>query len=309
MRGASNRAKGNFFLNSATADYCDFICDPKYRAQFVDAVFMELRRLGAPSLVLSNLLADSSTNAALGLVAKQKGYFIFSRPAYFCAEVDLLNDQQRRDVLSSARRRMKRFVKLLGPNASIRVEHARSWGQIATLLPDFESAHIMRFQATGRVSNMVRPERRKFLEELARLLSGSESIVLSRLILNDRTIAWNYGFQFVGSWFWYQPTFDGDYEKYSPGVWLLSAILEEACLSPQINRVDLGLGDEGYKDRVATGGRKTVNVTASESFVQHTKVRFRYHAAMAVKSVPKVERLVRRLRSASEIESSKPSAA
>ncbi len=156
---------------------------------------------------------------------------------------------------------------------------------------------------------MVRPERQKFLEELARLLSGSESIVLSRLILNDRTIAWNYGFQFVGSWFWYQPTFDGDYEKYSPGVWLLSAILEEACLSPQIYRVDLGLGDEGYKDRVATGGRKTVNVTASESFVQHTKARFRYHAAMAVKSVPKVERLVRRLRPASEIESSKPSAA
>ncbi len=63
------------FLNSATADYCDFICDPKYRAQFVDTVFTELRRLGVPSLVLANLPADSIHQCRAWAGSKTRGLF------------------------------------------------------------------------------------------------------------------------------------------------------------------------------------------------------------------------------------------
>ena len=90
-------------------------------------------------------------------------------------------------------------------------------------------AHVARFLATGRISNIATAQRRVFLSELARLLSGSGWLALSRMLVADRPIAWNYGFCFHGSWFWYQPTFDSSYERLSPGYCLLSRIISEAC--------------------------------------------------------------------------------
>ncbi len=69
------------------------------------------------------------------------------------------------------------------------------------------------------------------------------------LMVGDRPVAWNYGFQFHGSWFWYQPTFDSRQEENSPGQCLLLRIVTEACDMDGIKVVDLGLGAEGYKDR------------------------------------------------------------
>ena len=127
-------------------------------------------------------------------------------------------------------------------------------------------------------------------------MSSSESVVLSRLMLSERPIAWNFGFQFGGSWFWYQPTFDTEFRQYPPGVWLLSSIVEEACGDPKINRVDLGLGAEEYKERLANGSRQTLHITASSSFSAHIAGVVRYYAASAVKSIPQLEEFIRYLR-------------
>ena len=62
-------------------------------------------------------------------------------------------------------------------------------------------------------------------------------------------MAWNYGFQFHGSWFIYQATFDRRQEEHSPGHCLLSRIVTEACDMDAMKVVDLGLGAEGYKER------------------------------------------------------------
>jgi len=57
-------------------------------------------------------------------------------------------------------------------------------------------------------------------------------------------VAWNYGFQFHGSWFWYQPTFDSHQEENSPGHCLLSRIVIEACDMERDGGRRLGLGAE-----------------------------------------------------------------
>jgi CelD/BcsL family acetyltransferase involved in cellulose biosynthesis len=285
------------FIAGTTADYCDFISPPDLRSEFVELVFGELRNLKIPALVLANLPADSATSHALPLAAHMHEYSFFSRPAFQCAQVLLSSPEQKESTSQSVRRKqmLRRHLKTMSKIAPVELRHLKSWEGIAAALPRFEQAHLARFLSTGRVSHLARAERRTFLAELAKMLSGPGWITLTSLNVGDEPVAWNYGFQFAGSWFWYQPTFDSRFQKYYPGLCLLAKIVDEACERPEINRVDLGLGAEGYKERFATGIRQTLHVTIAASPARHFKEIVRYHAASAIKSSPPLEHYVRRL--------------
>jgi hypothetical protein len=164
------------------------------------------------------------------------------------------------------------------------------------MLPSFFTAHVARFLATGRISNIASGERRLFLTELARLLSASGWINLSQLTAGPREIAWNYGFQFAGSWFWYQPTFDTAYEPLSPGYCLLAKIVLEACDAPDVQRVDLGLGAEGYKERFANHVRPTLHGTLTRSLFDHARVAARYSVADTIALSPPLDSSLRKAR-------------
>jgi CelD/BcsL family acetyltransferase involved in cellulose biosynthesis len=285
------------FLASTTADYCDFVSHPQHRSEFVDLVFSELRSLKIPQLVLANLPADSATSRALPLAAHAHEYSLFARPAFRCAQVVLSSPEQKESIRQSVQRKqmLRRHMKAMSKIAPVELSHLRSWEDISAALPKFEQAHIARFSSTGRVSNLARVERHAFLAELAKLLSGRGWITLTSLNVGDEPVAWNYGFQFAGSWFWYMPTFDSSFQRYYPGLCLLAKIVEEACASPEIDRVDLGLGAEGYKERFATGARQTLNVSITASTARHLKEIVRYHAVSAIRSAPPLEHCIRRL--------------
>jgi CelD/BcsL family acetyltransferase involved in cellulose biosynthesis len=283
-----------FFLAGTTADYCDFVSSPEHRRELVNAVFVQLHKLNLRVIVFANLPADSATSDALGRASSDHGYSSFRRPGYECARIEFASPQQRVLVKQSVQRKQLRYnLKAMIKIAPVAVSHSRSWDDVANTLPSFVKAHIARFLATGRISNLVRPERRVFLSELARLCSRRDWIVHSRLMIGDRPAAWNYGFQFAGSWFWYQPTFQSELQQYSPGFCLLSKIVEEACDTPGMNLVDLGLGSENYKERLATGTRQTVHITATTSRIARAKEVVRYHSAGVIKSMPRLEGAIR----------------
>src|SRR6478672_4518229 len=57
---ATENAEGQVsFLSGNTADYCDFICLPERRGEFVAAALEELTKLRLPIVRLANLPADS----------------------------------------------------------------------------------------------------------------------------------------------------------------------------------------------------------------------------------------------------------
>ncbi|MBZ5599822.1 MAG: GNAT family N-acetyltransferase [Acidobacteriia bacterium] len=284
-----------FFLTRTTADYCDFVCSAQRRPELVDAVSAELRRLGIPGLVLANLPAGSATTRALLLSARRHGYSLFSRPAYFCAQVLLGSPGQRESTRQSVQHKqmLRRHLKAMAKIAPVRVDHRKTWEGITEVLPRFTEAHVNRFQAAGRNSNLADPQRQAFLAELAKLLSGAGWINLSSLMVGDEQVAWNYGFQFAGSWFWYQPTFDSRFQRHYPGLCLLGKIVEEACDHPEISRVDLGLGAEKYKEWLATGGQRTLHITATTSKAKYVREFTRYHAATVIKRVPLMENWAR----------------
>ena len=284
------------FLAASTADYCDFLTAPQRRGEFVGAVLAELRNNHAASITLANLPADSQTAVTLRDRAGKHGFHIYMRPAYLCSQVQLGTGEQRQDLKAAlaGKKKLRRYLREMERDGPVTFVHLQSWEKIQAALPAFADAHVARFLATGRVSSLATPERQFFLEELARRFDGSDVVTLSLLKIQDRPVAWNYGFQFHGSWFWYQPTFDSSQEENSPGHCLLSRIVIEACDMEGMDVVDLGLGAEGYKERFGNSTRQTLHVTVTRSSLRHLREIVRYCAASALKQSPKVESIVRR---------------
>jgi CelD/BcsL family acetyltransferase involved in cellulose biosynthesis len=294
---AMNAAKQASFLAATTADYCDFLTRPERRAEFLDAVFAELRKLKVASLVLANLPEDSVTPAAIRAAARKTNFYCFMRPAYLCAQVALGSGEQRLQLKAtmSGKKKLRRYLRAMEREGPVTITHRQTYAEILEALPAFVDTHVARFQATNRVSSLSTPERRVFLEDLARRFSGTGGVTLTSLMIGDRPVAWNYGFQFQGSWFWYQPTFVSDQEENSPGYVLLSRIVIEACDMEGMRVVDLGLGAEGYKERFGNSTRQTLYVTVTKSKFRHLREVVRYRAASLLKRSLKIEAAVRRL--------------
>jgi len=286
------------FLCANTADYCDVIAPPQHIREFISQVLAELKRRGLRRVTLTNLPADSATVRALREASRANGYHLFARTAYECAQTSLgeLRAKSLGSSLELPRKKMvRRSMKALGREAPVRLEHVETAEAIEPVLTSFIESHVARFLVTGRISNLARAERQIFLTELSRLLSKTGWLKLSLLVSGEKVYAWNYGFNFEGTWFWYQPTFDDDYEKFSPGYCLLYDIVQEAVKTPSMHVVDLGLGAEGYKEYFANRARKTLYVTLRASIATHVREALRYAAACAVHASPKIERAARRL--------------
>jgi len=287
--------KSAHLLCHTTADYCDFVSRGPDRENFVAGVLKELLRSRIQTFQLANLPADSLSLPALRAAAQQLGIHIFDRLGYQCAQINLGTGEGRAQLRHALdkKKMFRRNINFLRRNAPVRLERIRSALGAREALPEFYEAHVARFFATQRISNLVRSERRHFLAELAERLAEADSFVLTRLMVGDQAVAWNYGFQFERSLFWYQPTFDSRVEEHSPGYCLLSQMIIEACDEPALDVVDLGLGAEGYKERFANASRETRHLTLTTSRRRYRAVATRFRLAETIKASPRAERLAR----------------
>ena len=280
------------FLASTTADYCDFVSAPADRKEFIGLVMRKLRELRFPELRLANLPADS-VSAPVLRSSEPSSYSTFARPAYFCSQVALDSADDRSPVSKTASHKLKRMTKATSELRAATVEHSTTWEMLNQEFPEFSTSHVARFLSAGEVSNLVSRERRTFLIELARLLSPQGWLALSILKIDGRSIAWNYGFRFAGKWFYYQPTFDVEARRLSAGSYLLCRILQDASADPKTRTVDLGLGDEGYKNQYSKAGRQTLYITASRSRTGRAWQFCRYQAAALARRSPRLEKVGR----------------
>jgi CelD/BcsL family acetyltransferase involved in cellulose biosynthesis len=283
------------FLTANTADYCDFLSEPGRRREVVEAVFSELTWRNIGKIALANLPADSYSVAAVSAAASSRQYHLHSRQGYLCARVVLGSAKERADLklATGAKKKLRRYLRDLDKKGKVCVRHDTQWDQVEPILQSFNRAHIARFLITGRISNLTRPERRSFLYELAQELCRAGWLAVSRLLVDETSAAWNYGFRFAGSWFWYQPTVNSSYEDLSPGYCLLAKIVQSACDRTDIDVVDLGLGAEDYKYRFATVDRQTRYLVLNTSFLDHLRAVVRDGAAAVAKASPEIESMIR----------------
>lgn len=284
------------FLTASSADYCDIVSESALRPKVLDVLFREITKLGIHDLELANMPSSSTTLRDLSGIAKSHGFHFHQRPAYECPVILFSSDQQRKQLIEVARNRRhkKRDLRIerLGP---IRLAHL-SVDQVQTELRLIFSAHISRFLATGRISPLVRPERRLLLAELARRLGEAGWLRVSRLEINGCPVAWHLGFRFRDSLFWYLPTFAMQYEDCSPGSYLFRLVIEDSCRDLSLQRLDLGLGEEAYKERYANAVCATSYVQLSRSGLGHKRNVVRYWLSQRVQRSPAAESTIRGLR-------------
>jgi len=287
-----------FFLAGATADYCDFICAPADASIFCQAVLRDWKEHSFTRITFANIPKDSPSVAVLLAQSGNFGYRSYSRTAYHCAQIVLGEKGQREQIRNNVEKRqaVRRQMASMSKIGAVRAFHDRSSATVADTLPELFRSHVARFLSQGRTSNLVSRERRAFLHELTNLLSEKQWLVNSRLMVGDQSVAFNFGFSFAGTWFWYQPTFQQRMIKKSPGLCLLSKIVSAACETPDINVVDLGLGAEEYKARFANASRETLHLTLHGSAIAHFKEGLRHQAVRAVKKSAALESALRHQR-------------
>ena len=290
-----NRAS---FLTATTADYCDIVSAPETRAAVLAVLMQEIGKLKLRQLTLANLPSDSATWKELPAVARAQRLYMASRPAYDCGLVEFGSEDQRRTMVHDVahKNREQRGLKKLSRIGPVRISHLVHADEAGACLRQVVSAQVARFLATGRISPLVRPERRLFLQELTALLSAEGWLKISQLEVNAQPVAWNYGFRFEDSWFWYLPSFKVEYEDCSPGSCLLRFLVEEGCADPSLRRLDLGLGDESYKNRFATSVRQTLYVELSQSLPRHARIMLQQFVTTGAKHFPSLAVRLRRAR-------------
>jgi CelD/BcsL family acetyltransferase involved in cellulose biosynthesis len=283
-----------FFLTASTADYCDLVSEPERRGAMWAAVFVEMKRLRVRELVLANVPAESRTLQVLKSVARSHHFHLYQRRSYDCGLISLRDEEERQSVLQSLARNEteRRGLKKLAQLGPVHVNHLNG-EQFDTALQTIVLAHISRFLAANRLSPLIVPSRRVFLTELARLLSAAGWLKISELEVNGEAIAWNYGFRFVDSWFWYLPTFRVEREKLSPGSCLMRLLAKEACGDLSVKRLDLGLGNEAYKKRVSNSIFSTCYVHLSNGLPRHLATVGRHRLATTVGKFPVVDKEIR----------------
>jgi len=258
------------FLMEGTADYCDIVSAPGARGEVLACLLRAARKLGMSQLSLSHLRSDSVTWKELPAVSRAQRFHLAWRLAAECGLVEFGGEEQRAELQRAVthKKRLRKLSKL----GSFEVRHLVNPDEINRCLAQIASAQVSRFLATGRISPLVRLERRDFFKELAELLLSQGWLKLSQLEVNGEPVAWNYGFRFANSWFYYLPSFKMDYEEYSPGSCLLRLLIAEGCADLSLREMDLGLGDESYKTHFATAVRRTYRVDLSCGLSRHFRI-------------------------------------
>jgi CelD/BcsL family acetyltransferase involved in cellulose biosynthesis len=285
------------FFGSTATDYCEFVSRPRRRAEFVDAVLSQLLQLKVGCLTLANLPADSATPDALRTAAPKYGFHLHVRPNLY-QRVELGSAEQRQALRTAVmrKRQLRKCMRALERKGPVTITYLRTWPQIRPVLPSFVDAHVERFRAVQRVSIFCAHEYRLFLEEISRRFTDTGVVTLTRLMVGNWPVAWSFGFQFQGSWFLYQTTFDVRYKDDSPGYCLLGSILVEACQTDTVRVVDLGLGSEEYKQWFANSGCETLHARLTTSSARHLGEVLKYRVATEVKNFPKLEAAIRNAR-------------
>jgi CelD/BcsL family acetyltransferase involved in cellulose biosynthesis len=302
---ATDQQEGSraFFLTGSTADYCDILSAPTNRNRVLLAVLQEVSKLGIRDLILANVPADSSTLGNVPLVSSSCRFHFTSRAAYICGIVEFGEAEQRKKLLETVARkdREKRALRKLAALGPVRVTHLTTAESVNLSLDSIISAQVTRFLVSDRASPLLSPERRLFLKALTELLGRAGWLKVSELQVSGHSIAWNYGFRFADSWFWYLPTFEIKREDASPGSCLLRLLVEEGCVDPSLGRIDLGLGGEPYKTRFANAERQTCHVQLSRSMRKHMASVGRKLLISQITRYPRFEATLRKSRNIGRI--------
>jgi CelD/BcsL family acetyltransferase involved in cellulose biosynthesis len=240
-----------FFIGSGGSDYLDFIGHPPDHQSLTE--MLNIAKENTPDFegfLFYHIPEESDTPLILSELARNNGMQI-------CQHDEMLAPKLEMDIstvkLSEAvnKKSLVRHEKWFIRNGVLKICHFQYNKEIQPLLDEFFQQHIDRWIETPYPSQFLKPDERDFFKRLSETLSETGWLRFTSVIWNGIPVAFHFGFNYDGSFFWYKPSFNISFRKYSPGEVLLRNLLIKA-IDERAHTFDFGLGDEDFKRRFAT---------------------------------------------------------
>jgi CelD/BcsL family acetyltransferase involved in cellulose biosynthesis len=152
-----------------------------------------------------------------------------------------------KNLPSKRRNDLKRCPRLLGEQGSLSFQRLATLPEITAAFAHFAAHHKRRWQEDGQGSQFDNDRQIEHYLNIAGALAPRGWVELACLKLDDNYIAMAFGYVYGDRYYYYTPTFNPDYWKYSPGNILIKYLIESFYAEGRIKIFDLLRGEEKYK--------------------------------------------------------------
>lgn len=233
------------FLADTNSDYCDFAAEGN-RYACLDAVmgFLAHEHRDWDSLVLTNIPEQSPNLAALMTLCAKHGLWPRLSRRFAAPRIRFATDSPGFRLKYSVRRHCNRMERL----GKVEFRIVQDKHELPRMLDTLYEQHIGRYRLKGQRSLFENALCRRFYANLSEELLDAGWLHFSELLLDGRTVATHFGFEYAKVLTWYKPAFDIAQRQYSPGTVLLKHLIDYA-LKHRLDALDFTIGDEPFKDR------------------------------------------------------------
>jgi CelD/BcsL family acetyltransferase involved in cellulose biosynthesis len=246
-------------LGAPYSDYIAPLIREGYSADHTMAVMLaELRSCLGPRtvLIIPKAVMSKEERSALHHCFDSSAYFVHNflklcprmRFAYTYKETEMIWKKKHQGDI---RRQFRR----LGEQGRLSFYVAESRKDILVRLPVLSEMHRKEWHTKGVKSEFSDRQTMHFFQDAVESLS-IDLLHYSEVRLNDHAISCHFGFVNDGWLFWYKPTYEMNFQRFSPGK-VHVAMLTKWGIDHGLKGIDFLQGAERYKDLWANHEKKT----------------------------------------------------
>ena len=240
------------FMGSPQSDYNDLLCEEHEAGEVLEAALDGLLHCqgGWEVCALDKLPAHSRiVRHWRELPARQRKHLQLT---FLCPCPTILLNEGKEAMLKrlTGKRDQKHHLKLLRKQGRLTFRHLETRDEAREHLRHLFDQHIARYAYSGIQSQFLQAEQRSFFEALVEELDPRTQLRFAVLEVDNRPVAYHFGFRQNGKHTHYKPTFDIDHWESGPGDVLLQHLFQYALETGE-SEFDFTVGDEPYKYRFA----------------------------------------------------------
>lgn len=294
------------FLAAPEADYNDLLVDSSSAASVLAVALETLLAAESPSwqrCVLENVPEDGNLALALESLPRRLRARVAWGWASPCPALMLEPSRDARLLSLLRKDSLRRHHKKLERQGKLGFHHLEDRAQVRAHLPGFFRQHVRRWAMASEASQFLDPAQRAFYHALADEFDPTGPLRFGVLELDDRPIAYHFGFESDGKLIWYKPTFDVEFWDDGPGEVLLSHLLTY-CQEADVRELDFTVGYEAFKYRFANCERHNRRLFLHRSRARTVAIQLLTRARDAVAHRPGISAILRvaRVRQSAKVE-------
>lgn len=257
-----------YFIGYPESNYGDLVIFDKYKYEAVRVLIDYLLSLKERFVFrLHGFIEDNSHFRIIKNYLDEKGvkFFIKSVNSYYIKSNDVtFNEYYKSRKKHNSFRNITKDEKSLGKFGDLhykRLDNSR--------IDEIFKLHLKRWKKKNDNSNFAKGRVMEFFRHMALNEGNKIKTKATSLTLNEKLIAFGYGFECRGRCVMYRTAFDDDFRSYGIGKIILKDIIEE-CFNKGLDILDLSIGYERYKTDFTDSCTKVSNIVfPSNSYISN----------------------------------------